>query len=211
MDQGSPKHHEAVKVNLLGIGMSPELQLPVILLESEKDRSVLPIGIGFFEAGAIFAKLANREPPMALPHDLIEMVLERFDATVLWILIDEIQDDTFLSKIFIGTRDGEFCVDARPSDAIAVALRLKAPMYLSKWIMDEEGITPSEEKQELPKEGDPSEDVGQAEEVEREVWRPLSQLQADLARLIEREEYEQAAKVRDEMDRITSTKLYKHG
>ena len=203
MDRESSRHDEVVKVNLMGIGMCPELQQPVILLESEKDGRILPIGVTFFEAGAILAKMTNRAPQMPLSHDLIRMVLENFDATVLWVLIDELQGDTFLSKIFVGTRDREFYVDARPCDVIAVALRLKAPMYLSKWIMDAEGITPPEEQKELSEDKDPSENVGRpAEEQDGVVRKRLSQLQADLVRLIEEEDYEQAARVHDEIYRL---------
>ncbi len=99
------RHDEVVKVHLMGIGMSPELQLPVILLESEEDGRVLPIGVGFFEAGVIFAKLTNRQPKMRLPYDLIRMVLKIFNAIVLRVLIYEIQGNTFLSGCSDGTEN----------------------------------------------------------------------------------------------------------
>lgn len=125
---------------------------PVVVLRSEDGR-LLPIYIGLAEAMAINSALKNRIPPRPMTHDLLVDIIGKLNAKVDKIVIDDLVDNTFYARIVIKQDDYEVEIDARPSDSIAIAVRLGCPIYVENRILDEAG------SEELPEEFVEFEDV----------------------------------------------------
>ena len=111
-------------------------------LQSEEER-LLPIWIGPFEAEAIALQLQGTEVPRPLTHDLLKSVIGALGATVSRIFINDLSDSTFYARIVMNVDGRELEVDSRPSDAIALAVRVQAPIYVAEDVMDAAGIVPS--------------------------------------------------------------------
>ncbi|MBV6513420.1 MAG: hypothetical protein FMNOHCHN_02952 [Ignavibacteriaceae bacterium] len=164
----------------------------------------LPIIIGHFEAQAIALELEGIHPPRPLTHDLIKNLIENLGGTVMEVEISELRDNTFYAKIILEVSSLTNEVDARPSDAIAIALRTGAPIYVAEQVLEAAGFISSSE----------TEDIGEfnpeaMEENEPEVPKgkesKLAALQSKLREALETEDYERAAKIRDEIQRLTNS------
>ena len=130
------------KVEVAGIFMAPERgggTTPVVFLENKKGR-VLPIYIGVSEAFSIQTALEKVPYPRPLTHDLLVTILEGLDSKLLKVLIDDLSDGIIFARMTISKNGGEFQFDARPSDSVALALRTKAPIYVSKKVMEEASV-----------------------------------------------------------------------
>ncbi len=114
---------------------------PVIILKDESNSRYLPILIGPFEATAIALALEGSKVPRPLSHDLMVSIIEELGAIVKSVNITEIKNNTFYSTIVLEKDDKTFDIDSRPSDAIAIALRTKAPIYIADHILIEESIS----------------------------------------------------------------------
>ncbi len=172
----------------------------IILLRADGSEKVLPICIGPAEAHSIAAAFNNKPFRRPLSHDLMKNVLEKLDCTVDRILVTDLKEGTFYARIFLKTDDGsEWEVDSRPSDAIALAIRYKAGIFVRQDILDENSVEMSES------EGGP---VGVTEGVERdesdevEDTDPVSKLKKKLEDAVREERYEEAAKLRDEIQNM---------
>lgn len=115
----------------------------VILKETDQDR-YLPIYIGTFEAEAITIELLNRTSPRPLTHDLLRSVVDAMGGSVSHVMVNDLRDDTFFGKIVIDVNGRKIEVDSRPSDAIALAVRIKAPIFVAETVMDQAGIMPED-------------------------------------------------------------------
>jgi hypothetical protein len=115
-----------------GLMLDPTSNVPIVILRDEKGVEFLPIWIGVFEANAIALKLEDVEPPRPMTHDLLASLLTALEAEVLRVIISDLQESTFHARIVLQNRDGEIEVDARPSDAIALALRVEAPIFVTE-------------------------------------------------------------------------------
>jgi len=104
----------------------------IIVLRSEEGQEILPIWIGKSEANAISLALESVELPRPLTHDLIKNALEAVAAKVISVVITDLRDNTYYAKIHLSHHDAEITVDARPSDAIALALRAECPIFVAK-------------------------------------------------------------------------------
>lgn len=191
-----------LQVDILGLSTSPHTNgaYALILYEVEGNRK-LPIIIGGFEAQAIALKLENIKPPRPFTHDLFKHVADAYDLNVNEVFIDELHNETFYAKVICEQGGVVHEIDARPSDAIAIAVRFNAPIYVSEEIMNEAGIV---EEQTEGEEAEPSEIVA-AETPEAEVKGAVSteaELQKKLEDAINREDYEEAARIRDELSRL---------
>lgn len=108
----------------------------ILVLRSEEGQEILPIWIGKAEANAISLALESVELPRPLTHDLIKNALEAVEAKVISVVITELRDNTYYAKIHLSHHDAEITVDARPSDAIALALRAESPIFVAKDVFE---------------------------------------------------------------------------
>ena len=189
-----------LQVDILGLSTSPHTNgaYALILYELEGKRK-LPIIIGGFEAQAIALKLENIKPPRPFTHDLFKNIADAFHLHVNEIIIDELHNETFYAKVICEVNGEVHEIDARPSDAIAIAVRFNAPLFVTEEIMNEAGI-----KEEQKEEGE-DEAVPEAEEIVSTTVTPdtlLNELQTSLNEAISNENYEEAAKLRDEISRM---------
>ena len=127
-----------MKVDKLGIDLLTHD--PVVILKDLEGRRYLPILIGPFEATAIALALEGTAVPRPLSHDLMRMMLEALQAKLEQIVIHDIKDSTFFAKLIVRTNGETQEIDARPSDGIALALRMQAPIYVSDKIALEETV-----------------------------------------------------------------------
>lgn len=184
-----------VQVDIIGLSTSPSSggAYALVLGEIEGNRR-LPIIIGAFEAQAIALELEKIQPPRPMTHDLLRDLFESVGAEVIDVVIDELREGTFFAKVRYIHEGEEDQLDARPSDAVALAVRVEAPIYVAPSVLeeagipsDEEGITETEEEFE--------------EEEETVPVSPLERLEEQLSKAIQEEDYEKAAQLRDDIQR----------
>lgn len=192
-----------LQVDILGLSTSPHTNgaYALILYEVEGKRK-LPIIIGGFEAQAIALKLENIKPPRPFTHDLFKQIADVFDLHVNEVFIDELHNETFYAKVICEMNGVVHEIDARPSDAIAIAVRFSAPIFVSEEIMNEAGIVEERQKEE-EEQAAAEELVEQQEEAEPARGEALAaELNRKLEEAINREDYEEAARIRDEISRL---------
>ncbi|MBC8523947.1 MAG: bifunctional nuclease family protein [Chlorobium phaeobacteroides] len=193
---------EKLRVDILGLSTSPHTNgaYALILYEVEGKRK-LPIIIGGFEAQAIALKLENIKPPRPFTHDLFKTVADTFNLSVQEVFIDELHNETFYAKVICEMQGEIHEIDARPSDAIAIAVRFGAPIFVSEDILNEAGIL---EEQQEDNTVEAQEKAG--EEVSSEIigsaTSSLNDLQKMLEDAVNREDYEEAARLRDKISRF---------
>jgi bifunctional DNase/RNase len=122
-----------LEMKLAGIALDAATRSPIVLLRDAADRRQLPIYIGQDQARAIINALENQAPPRPLTHDLMVNILEEWDMTLERVVIHSLQDNTFYAILTVRQGDVKKEIDARPSDAIAIALRTDSPI----WVMEE--------------------------------------------------------------------------
>lgn len=136
------------------------VQNPLLLLVDIDESMVLPIGIGFWEAQAIVLKLQGHIPPRPMTHDLFKSLCSHMGVTVEKIVVNDIKESTFYAEIYLETGAKHLVVDARPSDAVALALTVGCPIYISKkvaaYTVSIKDLM-SERSGETPEFGDPDE------------------------------------------------------
>lgn len=211
-----------IQVDIFGLSLTPSISgggYAVILKEISGSRR-LPIIIGQYEAQSIALELEGIKPPRPLTHDLLKEVVENFGYTVSYIIINELKDSTFYAKIKFDSDTMEE-IDARPSDAIAIALKFSAPIYVNTDIMDEVGFIPEYDEQVIPKQEDESEYTGSSGDLNPENTsskpvetknlsskeKKLLQLKSELDEAITKEDYERAAHLRDEIKKMEISNL----
>ena len=126
-----------IEMELNKIIIDENRQDQIIVLKEKGGERLLPIIIGFLEASAIKMKVSGMAPPRPLTHDLLQGVIESLGAKVQRIVIDKLEDSTFHAKIVLSSNGagGERLVDARPSDSIALAVRVKAPIFVEEEVL----------------------------------------------------------------------------
>ncbi len=150
-DQEKEKNQEKIKVFLQGIAMDPVSNSPILLLKEENGERILPIWIGVLEATSIAAKLENIKFPRPLTHDLMKNIFDELKIEVPKIEITDLRDNTYYALITLRVGDRELQIDARPSDAIALALRTNAEIFVNKEVFEKSQVItmPKEEKPEV--------------------------------------------------------------
>jgi bifunctional DNase/RNase len=124
------------KMEIKGLLLDPFSNTPVVVLKDADEKLFLPIWIGVFEANAIALKMENIQTPRPLTHDLVRNLLQDLRANIDKIVINDLQDNTFYARIFL-VREGERLeVDSRPSDALALALRFGAGIYVDDEVLE---------------------------------------------------------------------------
>lgn len=134
-----------------GLGFDPRNLSPLILLRDLEELNFLPIWIGIFEAASIAMELQGVKPPRPMTHDLIKDILDKYGAKILRVVINDIQNGTFFSLIETEKEGKKINLDARPSDAIALAVRAKVPIFVSEVVMMQAKLVNAEKDQEETK------------------------------------------------------------
>jgi len=209
---------DTIQVDIFGLSLTPSISgggYAIILKEISGNRRI-PIIIGQYEAQSIALELEGIKPPRPLTHDLLKEVIDTFGYSVNYITINELRDSTFYAKIKFDSSSIEE-MDARPSDAIAIALKFSAPIYVNSDIMDEVGFIPEFDEQILPKddfgEGDSasesdlstdpySEKPGETSKNLTNQEKKIIQLKSELDEALTKEDYEKAASLRDEIKKM---------
>ncbi len=127
---------QELKVEIRGLMLDPSSNVPIVILRDIESQLFLPIWIGVFEANAIALKIEGVEPPRPMTHDLLRLLLEQLGAQVEKIVISDLKESTFFAVIHVKHDGRSVSIDARPSDAIALALRTEAPIYVLRAVLD---------------------------------------------------------------------------
>ena len=190
------------RVRIIGLSTSPSSGGAYALVLGEEDGNRrLPIIIGAFEAQAIALELEKIQPPRPMTHDLLRDTLESVEASVNEVVIDELREGTFFAKIRY-THSGENDqLDARPSDAVALAVRVDAPIFVAPDVLDEAGIVADDEEEGVSGLG--AEESSAQEELSSDAT-PLERMEKELDQAIEEEDYERAAELRDQIEQLKS-------
>ena len=160
-----------IRVTVDSIRVSLLTQHRVVVLREADSRRYLPIWIGPFEADAIALALQGYEPQRPMTHDLLKSVFSELGATISHILVNDIDDSTFFARIVAEQGGHTLEIDARPSDAIALAVRSDVPIYVEPHVFERAGTTSEEEESALADE--PVAEEGEAEVADEEGLSPF--------------------------------------
>lgn len=133
-----------VEVEIEMVRLDPDAKTPIVILREKegKARRILPIWIGLFEAIAIVTEIDQQTPIRPMTHDLLKSIIDNLGAEVISVLVSDLREDTFYAEINLRQSDGKVIkIDSRPSDAIALSLRAKAPIYVAESVMDISSIS----------------------------------------------------------------------
>jgi len=125
-----------IEMTIKGLMIDPITNMPIVVLRDGGGQRILPIWVGVFEANAIALQMENVQTPRPMTHDLLRNVLRDLDARVERVVVSDLRDNTFYATIYIQSGRELRAVDARPSDAIALALRTEAPIYVEESVID---------------------------------------------------------------------------
>lgn len=199
-----------VQVEILGLSSTPSAGgAYAILLKELYGPRRLPIIIGAFEAQAIALEIEGIKPPRPLTHDLLKNIIDNLGASVQEIFIDELRENTFYAKIILDVSSLTNDIDSRPSDAIALAVRTQAPIYVSEEVMVQAGFIPNEEEiseeetDEMSAALDDDQEKEEKPAISPSKESKLAALQNQLRESLENEDYERAARIRDEIKKIS--------
>src|SRR3989337_1627408 len=137
------------EMKVRGLTLDPMSNMPIIIPRDEEDKRSLPIWVGIFEANAIALELEKIATPRPMTHDLIKNILDGLGATVQQIVVNDLKDNTFFAVIEVNYNGNMVSIDARPSDAIALALRVNAPIFVTEKVVSKaKSMDIAEEKEE---------------------------------------------------------------
>lgn len=183
-------------MDILGLSTSPSSGGAYALILSEVNGNRrLPIIIGTFEAQAIALELESIKPPRPMTHDLLKNLILSFDSKVVKVVINDLNEGTFFAKIHYKKNKENIELDARPSDAIALAIRFGATIFVNNEVLDEAGIVTEESEQEAGVKST------SGTEGKKEMTK-MEELEKELQTAIETENYEKAAKIRDQIKKL---------
>lgn len=125
-----------IRMKVTGLTIDPFTNMPIIILKDFEEKMALPIWIGLIEASAIATELEKIQLARPMTHDLLRNILGELDVKVSKVEVNDLADNTFYAKIFLRKDDEELVMDARPSDAIALALRTSSPIFVDRRVME---------------------------------------------------------------------------
>jgi len=189
-----------VKLKVLGISYSQtQSGAYALILVEENGEKRIPIIIGGFEAQAIVIKLENLDPPRPLTHDLFKSFADKFNITLIEVMIYKLEEGVFYSRLLCNNGEKELSIDSRTSDAVALALRFECPIYINEDILDKAGITIT--STENPASSEPEDDrlyeTGNSKYTnysDEELFKMIDEA-------VKTEDYERAAAIRDEIEK----------
>ena len=124
-----------IEMTIKGLMIDPITNMPIIVLRDQEGQKVLPIWVGVFEANAIALQIENVQTPRPMTHDLLKSVLDNLHAVVERIVVSDLKENTFYATIYVRVDGEKIPIDARPSDAIALALRTGSPIFVEESVI----------------------------------------------------------------------------
>lgn len=198
---------QKIECEILGLSSSPSAgNAYALLLKEVGGNRRLPIIIGTAEAQAIAMVLEGINPPRPITHDLMKSLIENLGANLIEIVIYELRENTFFAKLILEQSSLTNEIDCRPSDAIALAIRVDAPIFVMENVLDAASFSPSSpsvDPPEFDEDEDDEEPQAKPQEIPRTKEAKISALQDKLREALENEDYERAAKLRDEIERLS--------
>jgi len=137
IDKGS------VEVRVRGLVLDPSTNMPIVVLKDIVSETVMPIWVGIFEANAIALEIEKVATPRPMTHDLARNLIRNLNARLERVVISELKDDTFYAKLWLQQGSDPLVIDARPSDALALALRADCPIYVTDEVMQKAKLNTS--------------------------------------------------------------------
>ena len=125
-----------IEMTIKGLMVDPITNMPIVILRDQDGQRVLPIWVGVFEANAIALQIENVTTPRPMTHDLLRNVIADLKADILKIVVSDLKENTFYALIYLRVNGELMAIDARPSDAIALALRARAPIFVEDTVID---------------------------------------------------------------------------
>ena len=125
-----------IEMDIKGLMVDPITNMPIVILRDKQGQRMLPIWVGIFEANAIALQIENISTPRPMTHDLLRNVIHDLNASVQKVVVCDLQENTFYALIYLSLNGDTVAVDARPSDAIALALRTRAPIFVEDSVID---------------------------------------------------------------------------
>ena len=133
-----------VEVQIRGLMLDPVTNMPIVVLKDVSSDTVLPIWVGVFEANAIALELEKTPTPRPMTHDLLRNLARGLNAKVTKVVVSDLREDTFFATIWMQQENEQVTLDARPSDAIALALRWDCPIFVSRKVLSQSRQTANE-------------------------------------------------------------------
>jgi len=140
-----------IEMTIKGLMVDPVTNMPIVILKDRGGERVLPIWVGIFEANAIALQIENVTPQRPMTHDLLKNVISDLRGRIEKIVVSDLKDNTFFALIYLNVNGEAMAIDARPSDAIALALRARAPIFVEEKVIDHAktvDMTPDKEETE---------------------------------------------------------------
>jgi uncharacterized protein len=125
-----------IEMTIKGLMVDPITNMPIVILKDTQGERVLPIWVGIFEANAIALQIENIATPRPMTHDLLRNVIKDLDGRVERVVVSDLKENTFYAIIHLTVRGERVAIDARPSDAIALALRTRSPILVEETVID---------------------------------------------------------------------------
>jgi len=127
---------EELRMEIKGLMLDPSSNVPIVILRDEESDVFLPIWIGVFEANAIALRIEGVQPPRPMTHDLLLATFQTLGAAIERIVISDLRESTFFAVIHLDRKGEKLTIDSRPSDAIALALRAEAPIFVLRSVLE---------------------------------------------------------------------------
>ncbi|MEJ7553571.1 MAG: bifunctional nuclease family protein [Aquificaceae bacterium] len=135
-----------------GVTLDPVSQMPIVVLKAKDNEEILlPIWIGIFEADSIVRQLQNIEPPRPMTYELTKSIIENMGARLEKVVINDLRDSTYYAELHILQGNNLIVIDSRPSDAINLALRFDAPVFVEEAVLEKSKVPKPEEEEEKEK------------------------------------------------------------
>jgi bifunctional DNase/RNase len=125
-----------IEMSIKGLMVDPITNMPIVILRDQEGQKVLPIWVGIFEANAIALQIENISTPRPMTHDLLRNVIQDLKGSVQKVVVCDLQENTFYALIYVLLNGETVAIDARPSDAIALALRTRAPIFVEEAVIE---------------------------------------------------------------------------
>lgn len=138
---------DTIKMSVDGLTLDPATKTPIVVLRDADNKINLPIWIGLLEATAIATELESIEMARPMTHDLLQTVIGELEGSVEAVEVSDLKDNTFYATIHLKVADREMQVDSRPSDALALAIRAKCPIYVAKKVLEASSILQQDEEE----------------------------------------------------------------